>query len=218
MMQTAVKSRFSSLTVGVLELHGDFAEHNAMLRQCGVGRVVPVRQIAHLDEGLDALVLPGGESTVMGKLLRDLDILEPVRLLAGHGLPMFGTCAGCILLAKEIVGFSDQPRIAALDITVERNVYGSQIDSFEATVSPTAGVFVDGEPLRVVHIRAPGINRVGGSVKVLAEHNGSPILVQQGNITASTFHPEMTTDLRVHTMFLEIVLSRKEKLTRTEHL
>lgn len=207
--------RYASLRVGVLELHGDFAEHNAMLRSCGVGSTIPVRQLEHLEKGLDALVLPGGESTVMGKLLGDLGMMERVRSLANDGLPMLGTCAGCILLAKDILGYPDQPRIGALDIVVERNAYGSQIDSFEATVLPTAEFSIESEPLRVVHIRAPGIARVGNSVRILAEHDGAPILVRQGNMIASTFHPEMTTDQRIHAMFLEVAKRRRDKLSRT---
>jgi pyridoxal 5'-phosphate synthase pdxT subunit len=203
----------SSLRVGVLELHGDFAEHTAMLRLCGVRNVVSVRQPKHLADNLDALVLPGGESTVMGKLLNELGMLDAVRALAAEGLPMFGTCAGCILLAKDLPEYYDQPRIGAMDITVTRNAYGRQIDSFETSVHAASGVFSDGRPLRVVHIRAPAIERAGEGVTVLAEHAGKPILVRQGNLYGATFHPELTRDTRVHTLFLENVLARKAKIT-----
>jgi pyridoxal 5'-phosphate synthase pdxT subunit len=207
---------FAGLHVGVLELHGDFAEHSAMLLQCGVGKVVSVRQLSHLTDDLDALVLPGGESTVMGKLLCDLGMMDKVRSLAGAGLPMFGTCAGCILLAADLPHYPDQPRIGAMNIAVDRNAYGSQIDSFETLVQPTANnrTFTDKKPLRVVHIRAPAIAKVGEGVQVLAEHGGRPILVRQGNLLACTFHPELTTDIRVHRMFLELSAQHQEESAR----
>jgi pyridoxal 5'-phosphate synthase pdxT subunit len=211
-----VYTRFAGLQVGVLELHGDFAEHSAMLLQCGVGKVVSVRQLAHLTDDLDALVLPGGESTVMGKLLCDLGMMDRVRSLAGAGLPMFGTCAGCILLAADLPCYPDQPRIGAMNISVDRNAYGSQIDSFETHVLPTGNntTFADKKPLRVVHIRAPAIVKVGDGVQVLAEHRGRPILVRQGNLLGCTFHPELTTDVRVHRMFLELSAQHQEDASR----
>jgi pyridoxal 5'-phosphate synthase pdxT subunit len=174
----------AELRVGVLELHGDFAEHTAMLQSCGVRTIIAVRQRKHLALKLDALVLPGGERTVVGKLLHELDMLEAVRDMAAAGLPMFGTCAGCILLARDLPQYPDQPRIGAMDISVERNAYGRQIDSFETQVTAASGVFSDGRPLSVVHIRAPRIGRVGDGVQVLAEHNGKPILVRQGGLVA----------------------------------
>lgn len=171
----------SDLRVGVLELHGDFAEHTSMLHRCGATNTVPVRSVDHL-ANLDALVLPGGESTVMGKLLRELGMLEKVQGMAASGVPMFGTCAGCILLARDLPQYPDQPRIGAMDIGVERNTYGRQIDSFQTEVKACEGVFQDGKALSVVHIRAPGITRVGDGVDVLAEHEEMPILVRQGNL------------------------------------
>lgn len=201
----------SDLRIGVLELHGDFAEHTAMLHRCGVTDTVPVRQVESL-ERLDALVLPGGESTVMGKLLNELGMLEKVQAMAAGGVPMFGTCAGCILLARDLPQYPDQPRIGAMGITVDRNTYGRQIDSFQTTVDVKSDEFADGRPLSVVHIRAPGITGKDSDVEVLAEHAGRPILVRQGSMLGATFHPEMTDDTRIHELFLKMVLARKVKL------
>lgn len=189
----------SSLRVGVLELHGDFAEHTSMLRRCGVASIIPLRQLAHLENPLDAVVLPGGESTVMGKLLTELEMLEPLQRMAESGVPMLGTCAGCILLAKDLPQYPEQPRIGAMDIAVDRNTYGSQIDSFETKVDAASGIFADGRPLSVVHIRAPGIVRAGDSVEVLAEHDGRPILVRQGGLVG---YVVSVPSLRFHRHFL----------------
>lgn len=195
-------------TIGVLELQGDFAEHTAMLLQSGARNVKSVRLPEHLD-GIDALVLPGGESTVICKLLVELHMMERVRQLAATGLPMFGTCAGCILLAKDIAQRPEQPRIGALDVTVDRNAYGTQINSFEALVH--SDFFANTPPLRIVQIRAPAIVAHEKHVKVLAEHGGHPILVQQGSLLACTFHPELTEDNRVHKYFLQMVTEAKKK-------
>lgn len=173
---------FSDLRVGVLELHGDFAEHTAMLRRCGVRETVSIRQAEDLELDLDALVLPGGESTVMGKLLKELGMLSKVQGMASAGVPMFGTCAGCILLARDLPQYPDQPRIGALRINVDRNTYGRQIDSFQTNVEAKCGVFADGRPLGVVLIRAPGIMEKDDDVEVLAEHDGKPILVRQAGL------------------------------------
>lgn len=205
---------FSELVIGVLELQGDFAEHTAMLRRCGVGRVIGVRQPDQLT-GLDALILPGGESTTISKLLMEQNMMNKVHKLAQTGLPMFGTCAGCILLAKDIRQRPQQPRIGAIDIAVDRNAYGAQIDSFEAFVAPSCKTLSEGAPLRVVHIRAPVIAQVGDGVSVLASYGEKPILVQKGSILACTFHPELTNDTRVHTLFLRIVANQKnDKLNK----
>jgi len=206
--QSANADRFRTLCVGVLELQGDFAEHTAMLRACGVGKVHGVRLSSDLDN-LDALVIPGGESTVMSKLLVEQHMMQKIQSLAQHGLPMFGTCAGCIMLARDIAQRPEQPRIGAMDITVDRNAYGSQIDSFETLVASSHPAFKQGAPLRVVHIRAPAIVQHAEHVHVLAEHAGRPILVRQDALLACTFHPEITTDARVHTLFLDMVLQYK---------
>ena len=205
-------TKFSNLCIGVLELQGDFAEHTAMLRKCGAGKVVGVRLASDLD-GIHALVLPGGESTVMSKLLVQFDMMEKIRNLAQNGLPIFGTCAGSILLASEILQRADQPRIGVMNISVDRNAYGAQIDSFEALVKSKVNIFAKGPPLRVVHIRAPRIANTGPNVEVLASHKDNPILVRQENLLACTFHPEITTDTRVHTLFLEMVDRWKKSTT-----
>lgn len=195
---------FSSLTIGVLELQGDFAEHTAMLRRCGAGRVVGVRQAGDLSK-LDALVFPGGESTTISKLLVEQDMMERIKCMAESGLPMFGTCAGCILLAGKIRQRPEQPRVGVMNIEVDRNAYGAQIDSFEALVSPKCAELASGGALRVVHIRAPAIVDVGKAVDVLATYKNTPILVRQGPLLACTFHPELTDDIRIHSLFLRLV-------------
>lgn len=207
-MKTASKSSFEDICVGVLELQGDFAEHTAMLRRCGAGNVVGIRSAQDLN-GIDALVIPGGESTVISKLLVEQDMMRKVKQMAEEGLPMFGTCAGCILLASDIQQRPEQPRVGALDISVDRNAYGSQIDSFETSVKSNYKTFADGPPLRVVLIRAPAIATTGPGVDVLASHNGRPVLVRQRGLLACTFHPELTDDVRVHRLFLEMVREGK---------
>ncbi|KAK4538346.1 hypothetical protein CDCA_CDCA17G4371 [Cyanidium caldarium] len=206
-----------ALRIGVLELQGDFYEHEAMLQRCGV-QPVGVRRLAHLldDRGevlVDALVIPGGESTTIGMLLDELGMLEPVRQLVRppHALPVLGTCAGCILLAREVKSEPQLKRIGCMDIEVQRNAYGSQVDSFECHVRSEQ--FADGEPLRAVHIRAPAITRLlqPESVRVLAAIEGRPVIVQQGNLLACTFHPELTTDTRVHQHFVAMVRARTRK-------
>lgn len=199
---------FSNLTIGVLELQGDFAEHTAMLRRCGAGRVVGIRQAVDM-ANLDAIVFPGGESTAISKLLVEQDMMPDIQSHVTAGLPMFGTCAGCILLAKDIVQRPEQPRIGAMNIKVDRNAYGSQIDSFEAFVSSKCPELSSGDALRVVHIRAPAIIDVADTVEVLASYNDTPILVREGSILACTFHPELTTDTRIHTLFLDMVTKYK---------
>ncbi len=189
------------MIVGVLALQGAFREHQAALEACGA-KTVQVRKPQHLD-GLAALVIPGGESTTIGKLLEDYCLLEPIIKMGRKGMPIFGTCAGLILLAKEIAG-SNQPRLGLMDCTVERNAFGRQVDSFEADLAiPVLG----DAPYRGVFIRAPYITRVGEGVEVLAEYGGKIVFARQGNILAAAFHPELTSDLRVHRYFLDICKS-----------
>jgi len=184
------------MMVGVLALQGAFREHQAAFEACGA-KTVQVRKVHHL-EGVEALVIPGGESTTIGKLLADYRLLEPIARLGREGMPVFGTCAGLILLAKDISG-SEQPRLGLMDCTVERNAFGRQVDSFEADLD----IPVLGEtPFRGVFIRAPYITRVGEGVEVLAEYGGKIVFARQGNILAAAFHPELTSDLRVHKYFL----------------
>jgi 5'-phosphate synthase pdxT subunit len=182
----------------VLALQGDVREHVHALERAGAD-AVPVKTRAAL-EAVDGLVIPGGESTTVGMLLERFDLMQPLRDRVAEGLPVFGTCTGLILMAKEIEG-SSQPRIGCLDVTVHRNAYGRQVDSFEAEVpAPVLGE----EPVRAVFIRAPQITHVEPDVEVLAGTEAGPILVRQGHLLGATFHPELTDDLRVHRLFIEM--------------
>lgn len=187
------------MKVGVLALQGAFIEHKNVLTRLGV-EPVEVRLPEHL-EGLDGLILPGGESTTIGLLAQKWGLLEPLRALARSGRPIWGTCAGMILLAKEIVdGVPGQPVLGLMDITVRRNAFGRQVDSFEADL--TVPVLGD-PPFHAVFIRAPVIEQVGAGVDVLASlENGTAVAVQQGNLLATAFHPELTADVRFHRYFL----------------
>ena len=188
--------------VGVLALQGAFREHVAALNRLGVA-TRELRQLKDL-QGIDALVIPGGESTTIGKLLVDLEMLEPLRARIEEGMPVYGSCAGLILLCRHIEG-SEQPRLDVLDATVRRNAFGRQADSFEANLDiPELGP----EPLPAVFIRAPVIMATGPKVHVLAwvEMDGAEraVAVRQGNILATSFHPELTPDTRFHRYFLEL--------------
>jgi 5'-phosphate synthase pdxT subunit len=185
--------------VGVLALQGDVPEHLRAAEQAGA-EAVPVRRQSELDT-VDALIIPGGESTTIGKLLDRYDLMEPIRERARAGMPILGTCTGLILLAREIEG-SDQPRLGLLDVTVRRNAYGRQVDSFETDVTAPA---LGEEPLRAVFIRAPIVTRTGPEVEVLAEADGHPILVRQGGLIGAAFHPEMAGEDRVHRFLLQQV-------------
>lgn len=189
--------------VGVLALQGDFREHIAMLGELGVD-AREVRTPEELD-GIDALVVPGGESTTIGRLARLYGLIEPIRAAADAGMPMFGTCAGMILLAATTV-HHDQPQIGVLDATVHRNAFGRQVDSFEADLDV---VGLD-HPVHAVFIRAPWIEKVGADVDVLAEVAGPdgavhPVLVRQGRILAASFHPELTGDTSLHRMLVDMI-------------
>jgi 5'-phosphate synthase pdxT subunit len=184
--------------VGVLALQGDFEKHIQALDRLGVP-AVEVREKSQLEK-VDGLIIPGGESTTIGKLLVRYGMLESTQTFAREGKPIFGTCAGAILLAKEIEG-SNQDRIGVLDITVKRNAYGRQIESFEADIFvPKIGEL----PVRGVFIRAPIIKHIEDGVEVLARFGDSPVLVKQGKILAATFHPELTNDTRIHAFFLSL--------------
>ena len=185
--------------VGVLALQGDVREHVAALAEAGADPV-EVRRPADL-EGLDGIVLPGGESTTIGRLLGLFDLLEPLRARVAAGLPTFGTCAGMVLLSSEVVdGRPGQPVLGALDATVRRNAFGSQVDSFETDLE-VAGV----GQVHGVFIRAPWVERVGPEVEVLAEVDGHPVAVRQGAVLATSFHPELTGDARVHQLFVDSI-------------
>ncbi len=184
--------------VGVLALQGAFAAHAACLRAVGA-EPREIRTAAELDE-VDALVLPGGESTTMSMLLESAELFDPLAARLADGLPALGTCAGMILLGAEILdGRPDQRCFGAVDISVRRNAFGRQVDSFEADLPLTD---VDGGPFRAVFIRAPFVERAGPDVEVLATVDGHPVLCRQGSVTVTAFHPELSNDLRLHDHFL----------------
>jgi 5'-phosphate synthase pdxT subunit len=187
--------------VGVLSLQGDFAAHGEALQRAGAEPVY-VRRREQLGE-IDGLVIPGGESTTMLKLLRYENLLEPLAEF-GRRKPIFGTCAGAILLAGE-VSRPAQESLGLMDIGIERNAYGRQVDSRVAEIAPEPEFEQRTTPgkLEAVFIRAPIIRRVGDAAKVLASYHGDPVLVEQGLHLAATFHPELTADARVHELFLE---------------
>jgi pyridoxal 5'-phosphate synthase pdxT subunit len=197
--------------VGVLALQGDVREHVAALRAADA-EPVPVRRPEQLP-GLDGLVLPGGESTTIGRLLGAFELLEPLRAAVHGGLPVYGSCAGMILLARDVVdGRSDQPTLGGLDVTVRRNAFGTQVDSFEADLLMTG---IDDGPVHGVFIRAPWVEETGGGVEVLATvPEGAPaagrvVAVRQGPVLATSFHPELTGDGRVHGLFVEMVKQQR---------
>ncbi|HTP33583.1 MAG TPA: pyridoxal 5'-phosphate synthase glutaminase subunit PdxT [Candidatus Acidoferrales bacterium] len=187
--------------VGVLSLQGDFAAHGAALERAGAEPVY-VREREQLDD-IDGLILPGGESTTMLKLMRYEGLFEPVADF-GRRKPVFGTCAGAILMAKEVSN-PEQESFGLVDVAIERNAYGRQIDSRVAKLDPAAEFQQRTSPgkLEAVFIRAPIIRHINGGVKVLAEYEGDPVLIEQGRHLVATFHPELTSDPRVHALFLE---------------
>ncbi|MFE3317431.1 pyridoxal 5'-phosphate synthase glutaminase subunit PdxT [Nocardia sp. NPDC059195] len=192
-------------TIGVLALQGDVREHVAALEHCGAKPVL-VRRESEL-AAVDGLVLPGGESTAISKLLQAFDLLEPLRARLRDGLPAFGSCAGMILLASEVLDTrADAQHLSGIDMTVRRNAFGRQVDSFETDLDFTG---LD-TPVRAVFIRAPWVERVGDGVEVLARVPHGPaqgriVAARQGNVVATSFHPEVTGDLRVHELFVDLV-------------
>ncbi|NYI47619.1 5'-phosphate synthase pdxT subunit [Nocardioides aromaticivorans] len=187
-------------SIGVFALQGDVREHLHALTALGAD-AFPVRRPAEL-ERCDGLVLPGGESTTMAKLARTFELLDPLRERVAGGMPTFGTCAGMILLADRIEGGTvGQETIGGLDVTVRRNAFGRQVDSFEADLDFTG---LDA-PVHAVFIRAPWVEAAGPAVEVLAEAHGHPVAVRQGHLLATSFHPEVDGDGRVHRVFLEMV-------------
>lgn len=193
------------MKVGVLALQGAVDAHARVLAGLGVA-VAEVRTADQLDD-VDALVLPGGESTTMSMLAERFGLLDPLRDFVRSGRPALGTCAGAILLSSEILdGRADQQCLGALDISVRRNGFGRQVDSFEADVDipALAGAGLDGDPFHVVCIRAPVIERTGDAVEVLARVDGRPALVRQGAIMVAIFHPELSGDPRLHQLFLGV--------------
>ncbi|GAY16275.1 pyridoxal 5'-phosphate synthase glutaminase subunit PdxT [Mycobacterium sp. shizuoka-1] len=192
-----------SVRVGVLALQGDTREHLAALREAGA-EASTVRRRTELD-AVDALVIPGGESTTMSHLLREFELTEPLRDRLADGMPAYGSCAGMILLATEILDAGASGRealpLGGIDMTVRRNAFGRQVDSFEGDIAFDG---LDG-PAHAVFIRAPWVERVGPAVQVLARAGDHIVAVRQGRVLATAFHPEMTGDRRVHKLFVDIV-------------
>lgn len=190
------------MRIGVLAIQGDFAAHARALARIGVD-AIEVRRAAELRQ-VNGLIIPGGESTTMLKFITDENLATPIMGFAKAGNPVFGTCAGAILLAREVINPS-QPSLGLIDITIERNAYGRQVDSFISEVETN----LKGGPMEAVFIRAPRIRRTGNGVSVLASIYDEPVFVREGNILAATFHPELTTDERAHRLFAEIVSMMK---------
>ena len=184
--------------VGVLAFQGDVREHMSILESLGAD-AVSVKRPDQLGE-IDALIIPGGESTTIGKMAVRFGMLEPLRESIGHGLPTYGTCAGMILLASALSD-GDQPLIGALDVVVKRNAFGRQNDSFEADLDISG---LD-DPFHAVFIRAPWIEKVGAEVDVMATINDHPVMVRQDRIMATSFHPELTGDSRIHQVLLDLI-------------
>jgi 5'-phosphate synthase pdxT subunit len=188
------------MKIGVLALQGDFGLHARALARCGV-QAVEVRKPEALEE-IDGLVIPGGESTTLLKLMGAWNFVPALEKFHAAGRPIFGTCAGCILLAREVDN-PRQPSLGFIDLAVERNAYGRQRESFEARGPALLGPAP--RPLEMVFIRAPRIRRIGPGVEVLARHEADPVLVRQGSVLAGTFHPELTDDTAVHEYFCRMV-------------
>jgi 5'-phosphate synthase pdxT subunit len=190
--------------IGILALQGDFEAHRRALARAGAhAREVRSEEDLHR---IDGLILPGGESTTMLKLLHEENLFEPIRQFGAHN-PIFGTCAGAILLAKKVL-HPEQESLGLMDLTVERNAYGRQIDSRIAKLD------LEREPMEAVFIRAPMIRQTGPDVHVLLRYMDAPVLVEQGRHMAATFHPELTDDRRVHSKFMEKVRAHKAQETR----
>ena len=189
----------SRTRVGILAIQGDVQAHRRSVERLGC-EAVPVLRASEL-QSLDALILPGGESTTIAKGLDRLELYQPLREAAQGGLPILGTCAGAILLGRQVeVDRHPVESLGLLDVVSVRNAYGTQVDSFAAEVDPGAAPGLEG--LRCVFIRAPRLRDSGSEVEVLARVDGSPVLVRQGRLLAATFHPELTEDLRVHALLL----------------
>jgi pyridoxal 5'-phosphate synthase pdxT subunit len=189
--------------IGVLALQGDVAEHARALTAVGATPVA-VRTPDQLDQ-IDGLIIPGGESTTMWRLAVAFDLLEPLRKRVGAGLPAFGSCAGMIMLADRLIdGVPGQETVGGIDMTVRRNAFGRQVDSFESTIELHG---IAGPPLHVVFIRAPWVERTGPDVEVLGTDPGTDriVAVRQGHLLATAFHPELTPDRRLHQLFVDIV-------------
>lgn len=186
------------MKIGVLAIQGDFAAHKRALAKIGVD-AIEVRRAGELQQ-VDGLIMPGGESTTMLKFIEEENLADPIKRFACEGKPVFGTCAGTILLAREVHN-PGQPSLGLIDISVERNAYGRQVDSFITNVDPS----FEGGLLEAVFIRAPKILKIGARVEILAKLDGEPVFVKEGNVLAATFHPELTRDERAHRFFAEMI-------------
>jgi len=188
------------LAYGVLAIQGDVREHLEALRRLGVAATT-VREPKEI-AAIQGLIIPGGESTTIGKLMSRYGLLDPIRELVASGRPLLGTCAGMIVMAKAIhSAANDQPALSVMDISAKRNAFGRQIDSFEADITIKG---IDGGPVRAVFIRAPVIHHAQDSVDILAEHDGKIVAARQDNMLALAFHPELTDDSRVHQYFVSM--------------
>lgn len=206
---------YRSIVIGVLALQGAFESHQ--LRLAELGAVTRQVRTPHDLLGVDALVMPGGESTTMSKLLVTSQLFDPIAERIAGGMPAFGTCAGMILLATEVLdGRPDQRSFGAIDITVRRNGYGRQLDSFETELTVSGLAAQPGRPFHGVFIRAPKVVRVGAGVEVLAEHEGVPVLLRHGPITVASFHPELAGDHRLHAQFLDTFAHPQTQHAHTE--
>lgn len=196
----------STPTIGVLALQGDVREHLTVLAEADA-LARPVRRPEELD-GIDGLVIPGGESTTMSKLAVTFGMLEPLRAFVRAGKPVYGTCAGMIMVADKLLDArEDQETFGGVDMIVRRNAFGRQNESFEAAID-VAGI--PGGPVEGVFIRAPWVESVGGAVEVLATYDGHTVAVRQGNVLATSFHPELTGDHRVHALFVDMVRQARD--------
>lgn len=191
------------MKIGVLALQGSVKEHVDMLKKCRVEPVI-VKLPRDLKE-INGLIIPGGESTTLGKLMKEYGLDKTIKRRYQEGMPIYGTCAGAILLAKEIVD-SKQPKLGLMDISIKRNWCGRQIDSFETELN------IFDKPFRGIFIRAPVINSFHNGCKIIAEFENKPVMVEQGNLLVSTFHPELTDDLRLHKYFIEMINNKRNIL------
>lgn len=189
------------MKVGVLALQGAVAEHIRSIKLAGA-EGVPIKKVEQLD-GIDGLIIPGGESTTIGKLMRKYDFMDAIRQFSAQGKPIFGTCAGLIVLAERIQG-DEEAHLKLMDITVARNAFGRQRESFETDL-PVKGIE---ETVRAVFIRAPLILEVGAGVEVLSTYKDEIVTARQGHLLAASYHPELTDDYRLHQYFVEMVRSR----------
>lgn len=207
-MNRTTNAEVPTRTIGILALQGDYDAHRKVLEgrlQTAAREVRTPRDLEHVD----ALILPGGESTTIAKLLDRIGLLGPIRGRVDAGMPVYGTCAGMILMAKDIEGRPDQPTLDLIDITVARNAFGRQVDSFEAEVDFHAAE--DGEPVRGVFIRAPFVTRAGATVEVLGTYDDKIVAVRQGMRLATAFHPELTDNDAVHSFFVSMVAESQEE-------